>query len=545
MQAILPIQLPTNVKELMHFLDMVQYYRDLWARRSKMLAPLTSLVGECGQTKVTRVKGTKKAPWHLDEVHQRAFDHVKATIAREVVLAYPDYSKVFEIYTDALSKQLGAVITQENRPIAFFSWKLSTKQRKYSVTKIELPAIVETLKEFKGMLWGQSIKVYTDHAKLIRDALGMTSDHVYRWRLLLEEYGPKIVYIRGIHNTIADTISRLEYDPSINRTAENYHMTKDKRRSSKCSQRQSWMTVLKHWCNLEIDTNKPKDLNFAFANHGEEDEIYPLTTIEIAEAQRKDQEISIYHKKNVIMPKKDMCLQLIEDTKVLCKKGKLIIPTSLQHRAVAWYHHYLQHPGHSCLEETMRSVMYWKGMRTTIQRYVISCRSFQVNMRHSLRYGHVPPKLVITTPWRTLCVDLIGPYTHKGKDGSSIDFMCLTMIDPATSWFEIVELPTVKVTVPKGGKDKKATCLDYTKDAEIFDKTSAQISNLVFKCWFSRYPCCCYMIYDNGCEFKLHFCALCKTFGIKRKPNSIKNPQANAILEHIHSVYKHATHSQT
>jgi hypothetical protein len=77
------------------------------------------------------------------------------------------------------------------------------------------------------------------------------------------------------------------------------------------------MTVSKHWCNLEIDTNKPKDLNFAFANHREEDEIYPLTTIEIAEAQRKDQEQKVYYKMNAIIPKKDMCLQLIEDTKVL------------------------------------------------------------------------------------------------------------------------------------------------------------------------------------------------------------------------------------
>jgi hypothetical protein len=88
-----------------------------------MLAPLTSLVGECSQTKVTRAKGTKRAPWHWDEVHQRAFDHVKATIAREVILAYPDFSKVFEIYTNALSKHLGAVISHENRLIAFFSWK--------------------------------------------------------------------------------------------------------------------------------------------------------------------------------------------------------------------------------------------------------------------------------------------------------------------------------------------------------------------------------------------------------------------------------------
>ncbi len=123
---------------------MVQYYHDLWARWSKMLASLTSLVGECSQTKITRAKGTKKVPWHWDEVHQRAFNLIKATIAREVVFAYPDYSKVFEIYTDAASKQLEAVITQANRPIAFFSQKLSTTQHKYSVTEIKLLAIVET-----------------------------------------------------------------------------------------------------------------------------------------------------------------------------------------------------------------------------------------------------------------------------------------------------------------------------------------------------------------------------------------------------------------
>jgi hypothetical protein len=66
------------------------------------------------------------------------------------VVAYPGYSKVFEIYTDASSKQLGAVITQDNRPITFFSWKHSDAQHKYSITKNELLAIVKTLKEFES-----------------------------------------------------------------------------------------------------------------------------------------------------------------------------------------------------------------------------------------------------------------------------------------------------------------------------------------------------------------------------------------------------------
>ncbi len=150
---------------------------------------------------------------------------------------------------------------------------------------------------------------------------------------------------------------------------------------------------------------------------------------------------------------------------MLCKGEKLIIPASLQHRAVSWYHHYLQQPGHLRLGKTMRPMMYWKDMHNTILSYIKSCTSCQINKRHSKKYGRVLPKLVKTTPWRAICIDLIGPCTLKCKDGSSIDFMCFTMIDPETSWFEIVELPTVtKLTVSTKGKGKNKRCKDYTKD---------------------------------------------------------------------------------
>ncbi len=146
--------------------------------------------------------------------------------------------------------------------------------KEYSITKIGLLAIVETLKEFKGMLWGQNIKLFTDHANLMRDALGLTSDRVYQWRLLLEKYGPKIIYIKGIHNTVADAVLRLEYDPSVNRTAESFHTMKVRNKQSR--QRHNWMTVLKKWCKLDIDsdnldsyTYKHDDLNLVFAHHKE------------------------------------------------------------------------------------------------------------------------------------------------------------------------------------------------------------------------------------------------------------------------------------
>ncbi len=87
----------------------------------------------------------------------------------------------------------------------------------------------------------------------------------------------KIVYIKGIHNTVVDAISRHGYDPSVNQTAKSYFMTKVNK-NSKSSQRQNWMAVSKQWCKLKDDTNKHEDLNLVFANHGKEDEIHPLRT---------------------------------------------------------------------------------------------------------------------------------------------------------------------------------------------------------------------------------------------------------------------------
>jgi hypothetical protein len=137
----------------------------------------------------------------------------------------------------------------------------------------------------------------------------------------------------------------------------------------------------------------------------------------------------------------------------------------------------------------MKATMYWKGMRTTIRLLTKSCRTCQVNKKRKLEYGHLPPKTVITVSWRALCVDLIGPYTLKGKDGTIMEFMALTMIDPATSWFKVVELPLVRrlKTITVNGKESSIV-------EEIIDKTSERIARLVNITWLSRYPRCCYII---------------------------------------------------
>jgi hypothetical protein len=96
-QDILMLPLPQNVKQLCRFLGMVQYFRDHWVRHSEMQSPLTNLVGECGHTNATMAAKTKRKPWHVDSVHQTAFNNIKTTIPKDVVLAYPDYTQNFKV----------------------------------------------------------------------------------------------------------------------------------------------------------------------------------------------------------------------------------------------------------------------------------------------------------------------------------------------------------------------------------------------------------------------------------------------------------------
>jgi hypothetical protein len=164
-------------------------------------------------------------------------------------------------------------------------------------------------------------------------------------------------------------------------------------------------------------------------------------------------------------------------------------------------------------------------MHTSIQSITKTCRVYQVNKKSRLKYGHLPPKTAITVPWRVLCVDLIGPYTLKGKDGTFIDFMALMMVDSATSWFKNLELPLIHRLKNIAVNGKESSIIE-----ELFDKTSDHIAQLVNKIWLIRYPQCCYLVYNNGSEVKLKFEYLCELYGIKRKPTTVKNPLANAIF---------------
>ena len=166
----------------------------MWQGQSHMLAPFTKL------TSINR-------KFKLTEVEQDAINKIKRIMVRDTLLTYPDFNETFKIHTNASAFQLGAVISQKGRPIAFYSIKITGAQQRYIVTERELLSIVETLKEFRKILLGQKLRIYTDHKNLTCKMFN--TNIVLRRRIILEEYDTDIEYIKGEKNIVADALSRI------------------------------------------------------------------------------------------------------------------------------------------------------------------------------------------------------------------------------------------------------------------------------------------------------------------------------------------------
>jgi hypothetical protein len=149
-EAICQLTAPQNCRQSRHFIGMVNFYRDMWSRRSHLIAPLSAMM-------------SKDVPWKWGEEQQQAFEEVKRVVAKETLLAFPQFDKPFHVYMNASKHRLGAVIMQEGKPLAFYSRRLKSAHKNYTTGEKELLSKVETLKEFRNTLLGQKIIVHTDH----------------------------------------------------------------------------------------------------------------------------------------------------------------------------------------------------------------------------------------------------------------------------------------------------------------------------------------------------------------------------------------------
>ena len=191
---------PKTAKGVREFLGMASFYRRFVKDFSKVAKPLTNL---------TR----KSVAFNWTTQCQEAFDSLKKALVTPPILAYPDMTKSFRLFTDASSMAVGALLTQvqdgEEKAIQYLSHQLNPAQQRYATIEKECYAIVWALDKLRHILLGTQFVIYSDHQPLKSLLTGhMKNARLQRWAITISEYGAPIEYRPG-HSQKADCVSRI------------------------------------------------------------------------------------------------------------------------------------------------------------------------------------------------------------------------------------------------------------------------------------------------------------------------------------------------
>lgn len=471
--ATLALAPPTNRTQVRALCGAITFYRDMYPKRAHILAPITKLQ-------------SKDVPFQWTEECQKAFDTIKALIAQDVLLAYPDPNEPFEIYTDASDLQLGAVIKQHGKPVAFYSRKLTPTQQRYTTIEKELLSAVETFKEFRSFLLGAPITVYTDHMNLVH-TVEHANDRILRWRLYLEDFHPTFIHLKGQDNTIADGLSRAplqerQTGPMTDAASSDLFFALD--------------------LFIFYPPDDPQD------NTG-----YPMDFDTIAQAQDQDQALIQARARNpdqyteLDFPTANGLQTLLCYRRNAQDEWRICIPQDLLPAIVNWYHHVLGHVGSDRLYRSISSHFYCPQIKEYCNYQVSNCQDCRQYKATGPGYGQLPEKILVSNPFDEVSVDLIGPWAFTAGPNEYV-FHALVCIDPATNLSEIISL---------------------------LNKESAYVALRFEDEWLSRYPRPLRCIHDNGTEFTgAAFQQMLNRNGIRSVPTTVKNPQSNAINERLH-----------
>lgn len=220
-QPILDYPRPKTVREVRRLMGMAGWYRRFISNFSSITAPISELIR----------KSKEKMIWS-DEAEE-AFQQLKTALISTPILATPDFSKPFQIESDASDLGIGAVLTQnhdgDEKVIAYMSKKLTSTQRKYHVTERECLAVITAIEKFRQYIEGAKFTVITDHASLqwlqnFKD----TNGRISRWSLRLQAHDFVIKHRKGSQMIVPDALSRAVEGiqiTSLANTSDNEYIT--------------------------------------------------------------------------------------------------------------------------------------------------------------------------------------------------------------------------------------------------------------------------------------------------------------------------------
>ena len=412
-KEILELPPPNDLKSVQRFLGMAGYYRRFIQNYSELSKPLSLLTH-------------KNHEFQWTDEQQKSFERLKKEMTSDkLMLHFPDFTKEFALNTDASSYAIGAVLSQDERPIAFASRTLNSAEQNYSTIEKELLAIVWATKHFRPYLYGRKFLILSDHKPLvwlfnIKDP----GSRLLRWRLKLNEYQYTIRHISGSKNIVADALSRiLIIQPTSKDIAMENKYESDLRHIAQFVTKEEYPKLNLHEIEHIVYENRNYYLCCYRLNitspYNSNDAIRVIETLRTLLLSQQISEIGIFD----TLDSGTATVHRQRKTEKMIQR--LFLPvraywalsdeSNISHSELIRKIHFnplLAHPGVNRVHMLLKDQgYYWSGMRREIQTIVSACDECKLQkisrqkILHKLQLTDTPTK-----PFEKIALDLMGPY---------------------------------------------------------------------------------------------------------------------------------------
>ena len=476
-KAIRDYPVPCDKKAVKSFLGLSGFYRNYIKNYATTASPLTNLLKE-------------DTPFVWTEEQQSAFEELKDKLSSPPVLAFPDFSQPFYVVTDASSIGIGACLMQlygtRYRPIAYYSRKLRPAERNYSVTDQESLAVVESLKNFRYIVYGNKVTVFTDHMAVLELLKNPhTSGRRARWFVTIQDYDVELRHIPGSKNQVADALSRHGSDSN----------------SEIASTPEGQIFVL----------HPQEVLTQEMFIRAQDQDPYIARAKEILRnrsSNQKSEELekflgcpleSLVFEDDIVCYKEKTRDELTSTPKTVIRR---LVPPTIKNKILELMHDHPDraHPGRDETIRRMKELFFWKHMYTDVKQYIASC-----NVCNSYKGNTVKAPLgtypIPQSPFERVAVDILSGFQLTVRGNRHI----LVCVDALTRFVELIPLS---------------------------GKTARECASALFDRVVCRYSAPKLIISDNGNEFNNALMnELCDTLDIQKINIMPYHPASNGLVE--------------
>jgi transposase InsO family protein len=487
---------PTCLTELRSFLGLATYFRKFIKDFARLAMPLHGM---------TR----KGVLWDWKSSCQQAFDAIKQALTQAPCLAFPDFSKPFEVHTDASLAGLGAVLYQEGRPIAFESRRLTPAEINYPTGEQELLAVVHALTVWRCYLeGGPAFRVVTDHKAITYlDTVAQLSRRQTRWAEFLSRFHFTWEHMAGASNVVADALSRTPVGYSPPNSLVNTVVVRSTRsyvsEGPPCLPNRSLRDVI---CAVTRAQGTP----LAAEARGMGHESRPPSGG--GEGMTWKDKFVRGYQEDLWFKEPSNVAPLVAHDGFLLHEGKIVVPHAFGLRSHLMEEmHDSPYAGHQGVNKTLKLVArhyWWPTMTHDVTQYVTHCHLCQKNKaRHAKPSGLLHPLELPHKPWDTVTMDFITqlPRTTDGHDA------ILVVVDKLTKMVHLVATQTTATA---------------EQTAKLFVDHIWKLHGVPRK-----------VVSDRDPLFTSHFTrALCRMLGTKQAMSTAYHPQTDGQTERVNRV---------